>query len=355
MPWNDLLGHDAIVDRFRRSLAAGRFASTFLFVGPAGIGKRTFALKLAQALLCETNPEAEFEACGHCPSCQQVAARTHPDLALVSRPDDKSFIPLELLIGDDEHRMREGLCHDISLKPFQGGRKIAIIDDADYLNQEGANCLLKTLEEPPPKSVIILIGTSEQRQLPTIRSRAQVVRFQPLTRDVVRKLLREEEVVVTDVEADELAQLSDGSLQQALALADPEIREFRQSWLQFLSAPGEQAFTFSKELSTFVDAAGKEAPARRARLHQVARWGADFYRQLMARLEGHKVKTDPALEQSLTLAAKKQRITEAAANNLERCIDAQGQIDANANLATLIEGWLDDLVTQSTPARSIAS
>ena len=77
--------------------------------------------------------------------------------------------------------MREGLCHDIALKPFRGGRKIAIIDDADYLNQEGANCLLKTLEEPPEKSVIILIGTSQQRQLPTIRSRCQIVRFAPLS------------------------------------------------------------------------------------------------------------------------------------------------------------------------------
>ncbi len=69
--------------------------------------------------------------------------------------------------------MREGLCHDIALKPFMGGRKVAIIDDADDLNEEGANCLLKTLEEPPPHSVLILIGTSAERQLPTIRSRAR--------------------------------------------------------------------------------------------------------------------------------------------------------------------------------------
>ena len=73
--------------------------------------------------------------------------------------------------------MREGLCHDISLKPYSGRRKVAVIDDADYLNQEGANALLKTLEEPPPKSLLILIGTSEQRQLPTIRSRCRRLRW----------------------------------------------------------------------------------------------------------------------------------------------------------------------------------
>ena len=85
--------------------------------------------------------------------------------------------------------MREGLCYDIALKPYSGRRKVAIIDDADYLNKEGANCLLKTLEEPPPKSLLILIGTSEQRQLPTIRSRCQIVRFQPLPEQDVAELL----------------------------------------------------------------------------------------------------------------------------------------------------------------------
>jgi DNA polymerase-3 subunit delta' len=351
MSWNEVLGHDAILERFRGSVAAGRLASTFLFVGPAGIGKRTFALKLAQALLCETNPETLLEPCGKCPQCQQVAARTHPDLSLIERPADKSFIPLELLIGDDEHRMREGLCHEISLKPFRGGRKIAIIDDADYLNQEGANCLLKTLEEPPPKSVIILIGTSEQRQLPTIRSRSQIVRFQPLSREVVQQLLLRNELVETEQEASELADLSDGSLEQAAELLEPSVREFRQQWLQFLAVPADNTFSFAKDLSTFIDAAGKEAPPRRARMKQVARWGADFYRALMARLAGRTESADPALEKSLAAAVRRFPDPESAANGLERCLDAHNQIEANANQATLIECWLDDLANLSTAVK----
>ena len=130
-----------------------------------------------------------MDPCEYCPSCLQVAARTHPDLEIVSKPEDKSFLPLELFIGDKEHRMKEGLCHRIAMKPFQGGRKIAIIDDADFLNAEGANCLLKTLEEPPPQSVLILIGTSPAKQLPTIRSRCQLIRFRPLRTDQVEELL----------------------------------------------------------------------------------------------------------------------------------------------------------------------
>ena len=140
MAWSDLLGHEEIIAAFRRSAAAGRLAGSYLFVGPAGVGKRTFAVELARSLLCERSSETKLEACGECASCQQVAAGSHPDLDMVAKPADRSFIPLELLIGDDEHRMREGFCRNISLKAYSGGRKISILDDADYLNQEGANC-----------------------------------------------------------------------------------------------------------------------------------------------------------------------------------------------------------------------
>ncbi len=215
MSWQSIRGHDRIVEKFRRAIAKGRLASTFLFVGPAGIGKRTFALALAKALLCERSPEQRLEPCGECPSCLQVASLNHPDVELIAKPADKAFIPLELLIGDAEHRMRAGLCYNIALKPFSGRRKIAILDDADYLNKEGANCLLKTLEEPPANSILILIGTSEQRQLPTIRSRCQIVRFSPLSETDVAELLVERGICSDSVTARSAAANSQGSLERA--------------------------------------------------------------------------------------------------------------------------------------------
>src|SRR5256885_14018551 len=215
MSWQSIRGHDQVVEKFRRALANGRLASTFLFVGPPGIGKRTFALKLAQGLLCERVPEVRLEPCGECPSCHQVASLNHPDVETIAKPADKAFIPVELLIGDAEHRMRAGLCYSISLKPYSGRRKIAIIDDADYLNKEGANCLLKTLEEPPPQSVLILIGTSEQRQLPTIRSRCQIVRFQSLAEQDVAELLVERGICDDPAIAKAAAAKSGGSLARA--------------------------------------------------------------------------------------------------------------------------------------------
>jgi len=257
--WQGILGHDAVVEQFRRSLARGRLPSTFLFVGPMGIGKRTFALKLAQTLLCQAVPAEQMAPCGKCDSCVQVAALTHPDLIVISKPADRSAIPLAALVGDDNHRMREGLCHDISLKAFMGGRKVAIIDDADFLNEEGANCLLKTLEEPPPKSVLILIGTSADKQLPTISSRSQTIRFGGLDRRDVAELLEAQGLVADRDQAEWLAEFAEGSLARAMELADEQLWSFRETLLQALARRPLASVPLAQQVVAFVDEAGKEA------------------------------------------------------------------------------------------------
>ena len=338
-----ILGHDDLITRFRRSIAAGRLASSFLFVGPPGIGKRTLALRLAQSLLCETYPEEQLQVCDNCAACQQVAAGSHPDLQVIQKPADRSFIPVEVFVGDREHRMREGLCHDISLKPFCGGRKIAIIDDADYLNQEGANCLLKTLEEPPPRSLIILIGTSEQKQLPTIRSRCQIVRFSPLPTAAVAQLLTSTGQVADAANAAQLAALADGSLSRAVDLLDPDVSEMRRNLFELLSREPDITEAF-REVNSFVDAAGKDAPSRRGRLGMTIYFAIEFYRQLVRALAGGAVTGDPTITKAVDLAQSHISNPDAAVNCLERCLDAQSQLEANANQATLIETWLDDLI-----------
>jgi DNA polymerase-3 subunit delta' len=343
-----IVGHEPVWDTFRRAIDQGRLASTFLFVGPPGIGKWSTAFGLAQALLCETVPMRELHACQSCSACQQVAAQTHPDLLLIRKPDDKNFIPVESFIGDREHRMREGLCHDIAMKAFRGGRKIAIIDDADYLNQEGANCLLKTLEEPPLDSLIILIGTSEQRQLPTIRSRCQIIRFAPLTDSQVATLLAESDLIADPARIPSLAARAEGSLKRAVELSDPELDEARSSLLQHLSQSDIDSVVLAKRINEFVEAAGKDAPPRRARMRQVVLEAIDFYRGLMRRLVGADERGDTLNNPYLAAAAPHWRgRADIASRCLDRCLTALGEIDANANLATLIGCWIDDL-SQST-------
>src|SRR5437899_5354822 len=170
MAWDRMRGHDAALASFRAALAGNRLGQAYLFVGPSGVGKRLFARELAKALLCE-RPPGPLDACGRCPACAQVDAATHPDVFALRTPEDKHELPID--------EMRE-FCRQMALKPSRGGKKIGIVEDADDFNEEPANCFLKTLEEPPPRSLLILIATGMDRQRATILSRCQIVRFAAL-------------------------------------------------------------------------------------------------------------------------------------------------------------------------------
>ncbi len=344
MAWCGIQGHDGIVEQFRRGLQRGRLASSFLFVGPGGIGKRRVAQRLAQGLLCDTRPETQLEPCLTCDACRQIASGTHPDVEVVARPPGKSFIPLELFVGDREHRSREGLCHRLALRPACGKRRIAIIEDADFLNPEGANCLLKTLEEPPPGSVLILIGTSQQRQLPTIRSRCQIIRFRRLSDEMIRAHLLDSGVTVGEEQIAALLALAEGSLELALEYAGEELAGFREDLAVRLGQPDLDSQAFAKWVSGFVDAAGGEAATRRERLRQVIRLCLLFYRQRLLASAG--AASDGSRQPPAAVAGPRDGPGESwnDVERIQRCLDALWQVDANANLATLIECWVDDLL-----------
>jgi DNA polymerase-3 subunit delta' len=344
MTWHGIRDHDSVVEQFRRALGRGRLASTFLFVGPEGVGKRAFALKLAQALLCERAPEAELDPCERCPGCVQVTAGTHPDLELVARPEGRSGLLVEQFIGALERRGQEGLCHNLARRPMMGSRRVAIIDDADTLEGEAANCLLKILEEPPPRSVMVLIGTSAEVQLPTIRSRCQIVRFAPLRRETVADLLLQHGLVTGAAEAGRLARYSGGSLTRAAELADAALWEFRSKLLQALSVRSIASVRLAQEVSAFVDEAGSEAAPRRARARQVVGFAVEFFRQLARSLSG----APPSDDDELRSAVERARTAfpgdaESAAECTARCLDAIEHIDRNANLSTALECWIDEL------------
>lgn len=340
--WGKIQGHDDIVERFRRAFARGRLASSFLFVGPGGVGKRLFAKQLAKGVLCGQVPDP-VDFCDDCPDCRQVDSNTHPDFQTVTKPDGKSTIPLELLVGDRQHRMRSGLCYDISLKPMRGGRRVAVIADADYLNVEGANALLKTLEEPPPKSILILISESEQRQLPTIRSRCQTIRFQPLADKTIAEILLENSLIDDADEANVLASLAGGGMDRAMRLMDAEIREFRVRMIAQLGERDPRSNQFIESLLEVVDSAGKDASARRDRLREILAFAIDFFQQWMRSQVGAQVTGDDALKQAFTSNDEGSISPETAAWLIARSIQAEEQVFANANLTNVAECWFDDV------------
>jgi DNA polymerase-3 subunit delta' len=268
----------------------------------------------------------------------QAQAGSHPDIDVVRKPDERSTIPIDLLIGDTAHRMREGLCWRILLRPSVGERKVAVIMDADHLD-EAANCLLKTLEEPPLGAVIILVGTSIERQLPTIRSRCQVIRFAPLPAEKVRLVLeRESHAADSPVDAatlDACSRAAGGSLSRARLLLDPEITAFRGRLLELLSRHPLHGVDLARELIAFVDAAGKEAPPRRARLRIVLESALEVFRAAATGAVG-RATGDPALARA---AQAWTANLDAALAAVDGTLDALGYVDRNAHISVVIDAW----------------
>lgn len=174
MSFKDVIGQRLAVDLIRRAIEEKRTSHAYLFVGPDGVGKSLLAKNFAKSLNCERDG---VEPCNECISCKKIEAKNHPDVGWVY-PEGKS-----LQIKIDSIRI---VSQALSLKPYEGKAKIFIIDDADHMTEQAANCLLKTLEEPPSGSTLILLASNISRIYPTIISRCQRVPFYPLSEEEVK-------------------------------------------------------------------------------------------------------------------------------------------------------------------------
>jgi DNA polymerase III subunit delta' len=218
MGFPGLLGHERVQALLGRALQLGRVPPALLFVGPSGVGKRTTALALGRALLCET---AGIFPCDRCSSCTRCLKGLHPDLFQVQA--------LTKFIKIDQVR---DVVREIGSSPFEGRARAFVIDDAHELTEQAANALLKSLEEPAPRSHVVLVTSAPQALLPTVRSRCQLVRFGPLPAVLVEEHLRS--VAGLDVqEATLRAAAAGGSLGVALSLESQAYREVRD-WLVLL-------------------------------------------------------------------------------------------------------------------------
>jgi len=222
MSFHDIYGHKRKIETLRQGLVQKRVAHAYLFSGISAIGKKTLAVEFAKALNCEKEDNLH-DSCGECSSCRKIRRNNHPDVFFVEA--DGQFIRI--------NAVRE-IQEQMKCKPLEAKQRVFIIDEADKMNDQAANALLKILEEPSLSNVLILITSRPYSMLPTIISRCQHFRFNPLCFDIVAKFLVDR-MNINDQKALLLASLSGGSIGQALELNKDDIVDYRTELLELLS------------------------------------------------------------------------------------------------------------------------
>ncbi|MBI3402983.1 MAG: AAA family ATPase [Acidobacteria bacterium] len=231
MPFSDVAGHVRLLDLLSRSIAGGTLPPSLLLTGPDGIGKKLTAIAVAQALNClalrtrhsapasgtrHDAPGTLIDSCGTCPACVRISRRVHPDVLLVE-PGETGAIKID--------QVRD-IVDRAGYRPFEGRRRAVIVDDADALVPQAQHALLKTLEEPPPSSVFMLVTARPDVLLPTVRSRCPQLRFGPLAAsDIAAALMARGQ---SEREARAVAATADGSLARALEASSDDLVDARE-------------------------------------------------------------------------------------------------------------------------------
>jgi len=262
MPFSEVIAQDRAVGALRAALRRGELHHAYLFGGPAGTGKARAARLLAQAANCQGGPEGRDryreEPCGSCRPCRKIAADNHPDvlwlaeervMARAGRWEPRAGrSPSKDIVVD---QVRDLVDHWLSMKRFEGRRRFVVMDPADAMNPQAQNALLKTLEEPPDDTTLVLVAAGPDALLPTIRSRCLYVGFGPIPDAIL--ISRLEAAGRSPAEARLAAALSGGSLGRALALEPAELDALHEAiraaaglapddalgWMAFARAHGE--------------------------------------------------------------------------------------------------------------------
>lgn len=224
--FEEIQGQEDALARLRSGLRTGRPGHSHLFHGPKGVGKSTVARGFAQILLCKEREETGERSCGLCTGCRKVVGGQHPDLLCVEMEEGKTRISID--------QIRE-LSAFLSLTPLESRCKVAVVDDAAFMNDAAANALLKTLEEPPAQSVLVLTTCRLGALLPTIRSRCTKTRFAGLEKEHLLAIVSS----VTQTREKEIAEavdLSGGEVGRAISLCESGILAERQLFFREIDA-----------------------------------------------------------------------------------------------------------------------
>jgi DNA polymerase-3 subunit delta' len=222
MSFSALIGNEHNKQILQRLLRRGDLGMALIFAGADGVGKRQFALTIAKAANCQTPPPTHDDSCDRCPVCERIQTNSYSDVVTIQ--PDGTYIKIA---------QTRALTNDVQVRPREGKQRFFLIDEADRLREEAANSLLKTLEEPPSTSTIILLTSRPDALLPTIRSRAQKLNFAPLsTAEMEAYLTKSSPRPAPDTKL--LARLTGGRIGQATTVDLTEYRRERREMLELL-------------------------------------------------------------------------------------------------------------------------
>ncbi len=328
--WN-LLGHEWAVDMLQRHAARGEVRHAYLFCGPPGLGRRTLALRLAQALNCQS-PITKGVPCLNCRTCKQIEEMRYADMNVVQALNEDGDAKEGGTLKVDQVRAVQ---HALSLKPYQGDFRIALFLRFQEANDNAANALLKTLEEAPSHAVLLLTADTPEQLLPTIVSRCEVLRLRPLPISAI-----EADLFERGVEAERarlLAHISGGRPGYARRLVEDvtllEKREERLNDLQtLLPAPRVEKFSYAEKLSRDKD----------AMRHAIMVW-ISYWRDVMLRVAEAGtpiVNVDRNMEIEFLAGRLDLSTVRRVVSDLESALE---KLDRNVNARLLAEVLLMDL------------
>ncbi len=249
MPFRTIIGHRRLVALLSRAAARGTMPPSLLLAGPAGVGKRRVAIALAETVNCLAaivTTDLERDACGECASCRRIARGIHPDVIIVE-PGETGSIKIDAV---------RDVIDRAQYRPFEGRRRVVIIDDADALVPAAQNALLKILEEPPSASVFALVSALPDALLPTVRSRCPRLRFGPLSPSEIADALKRDHGY-TEAEARATAADAQGSLGRALQAASADLADARATAHRLLEQTARVADPV-KRIDAVKDLVGKK-------------------------------------------------------------------------------------------------
>lgn len=243
--FNDIVGQEKIVLYMKNAINLGKISHAYILNGEKGMGKKTIAKLFSMTLQCEKGKD---EPCMQCHSCKQAISNNHPDIKWITHEKPST-------IAVDE--IREQINSDIAIKPYSSKYKIYIMDEAQKMNVQAQNALLKTIEEPPVYGIIILLTDNKDSFLQTILSRCVSLEMRPIASDSIVKYLREEEKI-PDYQAKMIVNFAGGNLGRAIRLASmEEFSELKDMIIRHLMAISEASATdisnYVKEAAVYKD------------------------------------------------------------------------------------------------------